>query len=429
LKNSFGIVEDAEFDSSTERNFILPFQSIDNHNLSLENSYFIGESKLNLTLGYTNNYRKEFEDSEEIPALGLKLETYTYNLKYYSPQFNEHIDFLVGVQGMNQSNKNSGEELLIPNANTTDIGGFTILNLNFEKLEFQGGIRADMRAIDSRLTESEELSIPEFKKNYRGLTYSGGLLYKLNRNKFRANISSGYRAPNTSELLSDGIHEGTFQYVRGNTKLVNENANQLDFSYDFQGEHLDLSFNTFYNSIQNYIFLSPTAENIDDTPVFEYLQTDAVLYGGEFGWHYHPHSIHWLHLESNLSTVLAEDQDGNNLPLIPQSRINTTISAEINQSGKFQLKSLFIQHIFKMRQDNTAENEIASRDYQLLNCGLTAEITTKNSPIELNAGVKNALNRDYIDHLNRFKSLGIPNQGINFYFGIRISIEKSMKQK
>ena len=73
LQNNYGIVEDATFTTSTQRIFMLPFQTIDNHNLSFENIIYTGNSKLNVTLGYTNNYRKEFEDDSNKQALGLKL--------------------------------------------------------------------------------------------------------------------------------------------------------------------------------------------------------------------------------------------------------------------------------------------------------------------------------------------------------------------
>ena len=78
LQNNFGITEDAIFASPTQREFVLPFQTINNHNLSLENIFYSGNSKLNLTLGYSNNYRKEFEDDNNRHALGLKLNTISY---------------------------------------------------------------------------------------------------------------------------------------------------------------------------------------------------------------------------------------------------------------------------------------------------------------------------------------------------------------
>ena len=429
LQNNYGIVEDATFTNSTQRKFILPFQTIDNHNVSFENIVFTGNSKLNLTLGYTNNYRKEFEEDNKNQALGLKLNTFTYNLKWYSPTYKDRFDFIIGSQGMAQSNLNNGEEILIPDANTTDFGVFGLANLNLNKFQLQAGIRADYREIDTKEMVTDDGSFPKLKKSYNGLTFSGGAVYKLKKTKFRANISSGFRAPNTTELLSDGVHHGTNRYIKGDANLTNENATQIDFSFDYQDEHFSFSVNPFYNSIKNYIFLSPIDSVIDNSPVFEYLQTNAFLYGGEIGFHYHPHNIHWLHLESNISTVIAEDKNGNPLPLIPQTKINSAIKAEFSHKGKVQLKNVFVQHIYKFLQNRTGLFETATNDYNLINIGLNLEILTKHNPIEITTGVRNLFNTKYIDHLSRFKTLEIPNQGINFFVGIKVKLNKELKEK
>lgn len=429
LQNNYGIVEDANFTNSNQRKFVLSFQTIDNHNLSFENIVFTGNSKLNLTLGYTNNYRKEFEDDSNNQALGLKLNTFTYKLKWYSQIYKDRFDFIVGSQGMAQDNKNNGEEILIPDATIKDFGAFILGNLNFERLQLQGGIRADYRGIDTKQMVTGEGSFPALKNSYNGFTFSSGTVYKLRKTKFRTNISSGFRAPNTTELLSDGVHHGTNRYIKGDVNLKNENATQLDFSFDYQDEHFNFSVNPFYNAIQNYIFLSPIDTVIDNSPVFEYLQTSAFLYGGELGFHYHPHKIHWLHLESNLSTVIADDKNRNPLPLIPQTKINSTVRVEITHKGKMRLKNLFVQHIYKFKQDKTGLFETSTNDYSQINIGLNLIITTKNNPIEISTGIKNLFNTKYIDHLSRFKTLEIPNQGINYYIGIKLKLNEKLNDK
>jgi outer membrane receptor protein involved in Fe transport len=42
-------------------------------------------------------------------------------------------------------------------------------------------------------------------------------------------------------------------------------------------------------------------------------------------------------------------------------------------------------------------------------------------------GVKNVFNQEYIDHLSRFKSLEIPNIGINFYVGLTYNFGYKLK--
>lgn len=429
LKNNFGITEeDSLYNSKPLRSFELPFQTIVNNNLSFENTVFFNDSKLNLILGYTSNAREEFEETAEDPALSMDLKTSTYNLKWYSPTYGNNWSLIFGSQGMHQTNKNKGEEMLIPDATTNDIGAFSLINYKLNNLSLQGGIRIDNRSIESNSFIDENINevFPNFSKSFLGINYSAGGTYVANNSTFRANISSGFRAPNTTELLANGEHEGSGQYLIGNENLESENANQLDIEYSYANNHFKFSINPFVNLINNYIYLNPTEREIDNVPVFEYQQTGAFLYGGEMGFHYHPHQIHFLHISSNLSTVFAEDNNGEALPLIPQTRINTTIRVDFNQKSKFRVNNVYYQNIYNFNQDRVSIFETETPAYGLSNIGTEFSIDSKSFPIDINLGVKNLFNKSYIDHLSRFKELGIPNQGINFYASIKFNFNSKL---
>src|SRR5690606_4851747 len=130
--------------SSSSKEVLEPYQKTGNHMLSLDNSFYLGNSILDITLGYTFNERSEFEDHHhheeeegehhheheeehgheihsEDPALLMHLETLNYDVKYHFPQKGD-FETIVGVQGMYQSNDNLGAEFLIPDAVTTDVG-------------------------------------------------------------------------------------------------------------------------------------------------------------------------------------------------------------------------------------------------------------------------------------------------------------------
>jgi len=426
LENNFGIVEDSIYTRSFDRNFILPFQKITNHSLSFSNKIFMNTSSLQLILGFTSNNRKEFEDNKTEEALGFILNTGTYNLKWKSREIGHLLNITIGSQGMLQTNKNTGEEILIPDGKTQDIGVFSLFHFKWSKLQIQAGFRIDSRQVNTLFMQSADTTFLAVNKQFIGQTISIGGNYKWKKTIIRANVSSGFRAPNTSELVSNGVHEGTNRYEIGNEDLKNENAIQMDLSVDYQSDHFSLSFNPFYNSISNYIFLSPTGATISSNSVYEYIQTDAFLYGGEFGVHYHPHLLHWLHLQSEFSTVFAEDKQHRYLPLVPQTRINSTIAVEFKNKGRFHLEKVFLQYIYKFKQDRIGQFETYSPSYNIVNIGLQAQIETKQSPIKLSIGVKNLFNTRYIDHLSRFKTLNIPNQGINFYAGISYVIGKKL---
>ncbi|MBL4745232.1 MAG: TonB-dependent receptor [Flavobacteriaceae bacterium] len=426
LENNFGIVEDAIYHNSTRKKRILPYQNISNHSISLDNKFFTGDSKINLILGYTSNYRREFEEDKNQHALGLKLNSFTYNINWSSPVIKSYFDLVIGIQGMAQENSNDGEEILIPDATTRDLGTFILGNYKKNKLALQGGVRVDSRRLQTVYMLTDESEFPAIKKQYNGLTFSSGGIYSLKNLKLRANISSGFRAPNTSELLSNGVHEGANRFEKGNSLLKSEKALQVDFSATYQNEHINLSINPFYNRIQNYIYLSPTGTTMDTNPVYEYLQTDAYLYGGEFGIHFHPHAIHWLHVESNIAAVYAVDKQHHALPLIPQTSIQTTLSAAFKSNTTLALKRIFIKHHYKFKQEEIGLFETTTPDYNLFDIGCQLSLNTKGKPIEIKLGVKNIFNKSYTDHLSRFKEMEIPNQGINYYLGIKLNLQKTI---
>ncbi|MBL4577414.1 MAG: TonB-dependent receptor, partial [Flavobacteriales bacterium] len=350
LENDFGIAEDTLF-STTDRSPVMPYQTIGNHSLSWENTLFANASKISLIGGYSGNRRMEFEDFSSKAALDMNLQTYSYNAKWYSPTFKDRMEVIAGAQGMFQTNHNRGLDVLVPDGSTTDIGVFSVINYSLDALSFQAGLRGDQRAIATDETISTGDTIGAFSASFNSVNYSAGAVFKGKHTAFRVNVSSGFRAPNTSELLSNGVHEGTNRYEVGNNGLQSEKATQFDFSIDYGGEHLNIQVNPFFNAIQNYIYLSPMDTIIEGAPAFQYLQTSAFLYGGEAGIHYHPHSIHWLHFENTLSTVMAEDKAGTPLPLIPSSKLSSTIKLAFSREKNLRVKELYVQHIYKFRQD------------------------------------------------------------------------------
>jgi iron complex outermembrane receptor protein len=129
-----------------------------------------------------------------------------------------------------------------------------------------------------------------------------------------------------------------------------------------------------------------------------------------------------LHLSSDFSTVFAEDINSNALPLIPQSKLNTSINAEFDSDKKISIHRIYLQHIYKFKQARIGLFETETNEYNLVNLGFNLRIKTKGNSIEVDTGVKNLLNKNYIDHLSRFKMASIPNQGINYYMSLKMNL-------
>ncbi len=58
----------------------------------------------------------------------------------------------------------------------------------------------------------------------------------------------------------------------------------------------------------------------DEYAIYQYKQDNAQLFGGEIGFHLHPHPYDWLHYDSSFETVVGKREDASYLPLIPANQ-------------------------------------------------------------------------------------------------------------
>jgi iron complex outermembrane receptor protein len=427
-------------EQSTSTSLLEPYQVIDNHILSAHNHIFFGNSKLDIDLGYTFNDRQEFEEHEEheheeeeeedeedeVAALRMKLKTYTYNVKYHYPKIG-NLEILSGVQGLYQTNTNFGEELLIPDAKINDLGLFTTVNYSWNKSTLQAGIRFDNRKITTERHEvahEDEIHIfNAIDKSYNSFTSSLGFKTSFSDSfTTRINLATGFRAPNLAELTSNGVHHGTNRFEEGNNNLSNEKNTQIDVSLEYKTAHFEFFANGFYNHLNDYIFLNPTNEIEDGNPVYTYIQENAKLYGGEFGFHLHPHPLDWMHLESTFETVTGEQNNGDYLPLIPANTWKNTFRTEFNIKNWLQQGYTSVSFQSTFSQNNVSKFETETPAYNLINLGFGGDIVFGKTKFSTSVSINNLLDKKYIHHLSRLKTDGILNQGRNIVFGVNFKI-------
>lgn len=422
-KLDLGIPENGVAVQTTNYNTDYPKQGVFNHLLSWNSTLFFRNSKLDFDLGYISNDRSEFV-ANAIANLRMKLKTTNYDLKYHLPKIGK-VESIFGIQGMHQTNLNSGIEFLIPDATTTDLGVFGTANYEWKSNVLQAGIRFDNRKItsESHGISSDEGSFDATNKTFNSI--NGSLGYKTNLANnltLRLNLASGFRAPNLAELTSNGVHEGTNRYEIGNNNLKTEQNVQTDLNLEYKNSHFEFFVNGFYNHINNYIYTNPSGLIIAGNDVFNYIQNNAKLYGGEIGLHFHPHPLDWLHFESSLETVTGKKQNGDFLPLIPANNWNNTLRAEFESKNwlKEGFATLTISNTFN--QNKVSGFETKSNGYTLINLGVGGDLKLGKTAFNIHLNGNNLLNKSYIAHLSRLKTDGIPNIGRNIILGINFNI-------
>ncbi len=422
-RSNIGIAEEIG-EQTHSKDLELPFQEVDNHILSFDNTVFFNNSSLDIKAGYLFNDRREFEDEPDVAALRLKLNTFNYDVKYNLPELG-NFETIIGLQGMFQNNKNEGEEILIPDANTTDIGVLATSHYHLEKVDFQAGVRFDSRRIESEAARNPQDAefIPALNKSFTSFTGALGAKLDLFKNfSTRINLASGFRAPNLAELTSNGVHEGTNRYEKGNQNLTNEQNFQTDVALEYRNEHIEIFANGFYNAVNDYIFISPTNEVIDEEQVFDYLQDNAKLYGGEFGFHLHPHPLDWLHFESSFETVTGKLNTDNYLPLIPANSLRNTFSVEFRNGKTRKSSSVFATLENTFDQKNASEFETRTGGYSLLSAGIESSFQLQKILLKLGINGTNLTDKAYVSHLSRFKPDGIFNIGRSINVNLKVEI-------
>ncbi|WP_417360229.1 TonB-dependent receptor [Galbibacter sp.] len=442
--SEIGIPEEISV-QNRHRTPIFPYQDLENHILSLKSVLYFDTSSLDIILGYSSNKRLEYEDehhheeegheeeeghleedehASEHLALDMRLRTLSYNMQYHMPKIGE-FETIIGVQGMYQSNENFGEELLIPDASMTDYGVMATSHYHMENSDIQFGLRYDNRIIDTKLAGEidGEYYFPAINKTYNSFNASAGYRFDFLRNFIgRINLASGFRAPNLSELTSNGGHSGANRYEIGNSELENEQNIQFDLSLEYNNRHVEVYVNGFYNNINNYIYLQPKGEFILNNPVYQYTQNDSKLYGGEMGLHLHPHPVDWLHFESNFEMVVGKLSDTDQyIPLIPANTLTNTLRLEF-EGKKFTNSYTFLTLKSTFNQNKVGTFETPTQAYTLLNAGIGTSTEIFDLPVDFRITANNIFDTKYISHLSRLKTDGIYNIGRNINLGLTLTL-------
>jgi iron complex outermembrane receptor protein len=406
------------------------YQEINHTTLTWKNTFDMGnDHTLDITLGRQLNERKEFggheeeghDDHEEHEEEGhddhddhegheegeaeldMELETTSIDIKLTMPQ-SDDLNLIIGTSLLNQENKNFGHETLIPDAEKKDFGLFALGQFDIDDTsQALIGVRYDNRSISSESSSND----------YSNFNGSLGFKKDFGNSTLRINLSSGFRAPDLIELYADGSHHGSFQYKKGNTNLEAEESLQTDLSYQINNDNSIVSFDLFYNDISDYIYLNPSSMFEDGLRVYDYMQQDSKLYGGEIHLNKNT-SIDWLSYYTSIEYVFAESMDGEALPFISPLTLNQVFNIDFGNNY-----SVEIDFIAKAKQSRVSMFEEETDGYSVLNLSGNYKTEFMTNDLNLFWRISNVFDKEYYDHLSRLKTAGIEEMGRNISVGLK----------
>ncbi|MDR3704641.1 MAG: TonB-dependent receptor [Paludibacteraceae bacterium] len=439
----------------------MPYQQVSHYKAVWNNNILLGEGSLKTSVGYQQNRRQEYEDVLNPTQYGLYFQLHTVNYDvHYLLEEKDNYSFSFGVNGMYQKSLNLGTEYLVPEYHLFDNGIFAVGSKTLGKVTISGGVRYDHRSEtgDALYLNAEDVkttaTAPDaterfaaFKSNFSGVSGSLGASYELTKNwDMKLNFSRGFRAPNISELSSNGVHEGTVRYEIGDPNLKAETSLQVDYELGYETKHVNAKLNLFANNINNYIFSrklinqAGTDSIREGSTCYKFDSGNAQIVGGEFYIDIHPHPLDWLHFENSfsyVSSILKNQSDSTKyIPFTPAAKWKSDIRADINKIGKYLQNgfiSFGVEQYFQQDKIYWAYNtETETPAYMLLNASIGGDIMWKRHTLcSIYIAGTNLADIAYQSHLSRLKytdvnevtgRTGVYNMGRNISFKLIVPV-------
>ncbi|MGZ4034184.1 MAG: TonB-dependent receptor [Bacteroidia bacterium] len=466
--DSLGIAPESGF--TKYNNFPVIHQHVRHYKAVLDNSFALGDGRLNVRVGLQQNYRQEAND---ITYDGFNnyffLQTLNYDVRYVLPEKN-HFELSIGANGMQQNSEDRGTAFVLPEYSLFDIGAFVIAKKTFNKLSVSGGLRYDTRTLKGKdlyvdsagvrqpgPTSTTLTEFSAYSSNFSGFSGSLGLTYDFTKSIYgKLNIARGYRAPSAQESGSNGIHDGTPFFEIGDHNLKAESSLEVDGTLGANAEDISIEGNVFMNQINNYIFAEKLASvfggdsmrsdpalppDVGTGPAFKYVQGNAMLTGGEVILDIHPHKLSWLHFENSFSMVNAiqknQPDSTKYLPYTPPNKYRSELKFVFRKAGN-SFKNTFVKFgiDYYFEQDHFYKkfgNETVTPAYTLFNAGIGTDVCSKTRTLfsvyiyGSNLGdvaYQSSMSRlKYTDPNNVTGRIGVYNMGRSISFKLLIPID------
>lgn len=421
------------------------------HHLIKVNAFkkFKNFGQLDIQYAFQNNRRKEFDvrrgNRSETPALDLELQTHNIitKLKYDKlDSFSSKVGVELTYQD-NFANPDTGVRRLIPDYELYKIAGFWTANYQHsDDLFLNAGVRYDFTHFDAQKFYSQSrwdernyqddyadiivedfgtqlLTNPVF--DYHNFSANLGVQYNFKDWEWNSNLGTASRAPNPSELFSDGLHHSIANIEIGDLRIDSEQSYKISTQIKRQYNRWEFELSVYYNFINNYILLEPAG--IEQTirgafPIFEYKQTNARLFGLDLNLGYQISDD--ILLNSSFAYINGDDTSRNR-PLINMPPINwqNSINYRVRQWHDINLylssQMVFEQTRFPDDNFTTPILNTGTGDfeqtlvnisqppsaYHLMNFRAEIPFELSFAQLQVTLSVNNIFNTSYRSYLNR----------------------------
>ncbi|WP_262967038.1 TonB-dependent receptor [Methylobacter psychrophilus] len=386
------------------------------------NKPFALAEELRMKFGYTDY--KHVELDAGVPATTFTNQSYESRLELQHQPIGI-VKGVLGFQSVNSQFAALGAEALVPQSAIDSYGLFAVESFKIKDVTYELGVRGEWQGITPETTYSSVSYVP--------LSGSVSALWDITKqHQLSLAVTQSQRAPQIQELFSNGVHEATMSYEKGDVNLQKEISYNLDLGYRFNANWMTAEFNLFHNWVNDYIYQQQSGsvfnEDMEDfeldcsspgacLPVLQSAQANAIFRGFEaktvFPLMQNSYGAVDLTLFGDY-TRGSFDQGGN-VPRMPPLRYGLQVSYEKNDW------STDVKLTRGEAQNYAGENQSDTPGYLLLNVGGQYSLATfHNSEVMLFAKGKNLLNENIRNSTSYLRNFA-PDPGRSAEIGIRMS--------
>jgi len=314
------------------------------------------------------------------------------------------LNGVIGYQFSNTNFEALGEEAFVPSVNTQNKALYVYEELPLGTAEAKHKITFGGRLGHTTVDSKTNANFGAGQENsFNPHSFALGGLYSLNEQwSVTSNLSHNERAPSYFELYANGAHVATGQFEVGNTNFDVERSNGVDAQLRWKNSLHSFSIGAYYTRFSNFIGLFSTGNDIEVEPgeflpEAQFRAVPAVFKGleaeGKFTLSDH---LQWLVRGDYVHA--KETRTNDYLPRIAPLRLGTGLQYAFSSFSA----RIDVLHAFK--QNNTADNELATDGYTNVSALLTYKLPVKTH-VELFAKANNLLNQEIREHASFLKDI------------------------
>ena len=330
----------------------------------------------------------------------------------------------VGVSGLRTAFDKFGAETLIPNTDVSALCVYGFEQLRVGRWDLSAGARYDYRRL--AVEQDDSIGVTAQTRNWNAVTGNLGVLYRLaDPAALVLNVGRGFRAPSSFDLFSNGVHEGTVAFERGDSTLKTEKSLNTDLALRLQTSNVAVEIGGFVNWVEDFIYTVPTGTSDPGSgfQIYDVTQGNARLAGLEFSGQYHP--TRWLHLQGTADYVNGTNTTTDlPLPSMPPFRATWGVRLERHSRGVIGDPYLSFGGETNARQTRLDPAEATffsqafggagyqSAAYSLFNAGLGFTVPGSGEGLHVDLNDRNLFDKSYANFLSRIKTNALnPGQG------------------